>query len=82
MTLGSHTLQRRFPGMQRELRALALKDERIASLYADLIDAEAALLGWEQSPLAVSIERCQEYKALIESLADEVAEALKQHDPR
>ncbi|MEO1191816.1 MAG: hypothetical protein AAFY02_08675 [Pseudomonadota bacterium] len=82
MVLGSLTLQRRFPGMQEELKERASKDEPFGSLCKDLVDAEVALRHWERSSLTVSAERCREYQAMVESLADEIADVLKREPQR
>lgn len=62
----------RFPDRRSIIESLSRRDEGFRSLCADLAEAEAALVRWQASSSSVKDARCEEYAALIESLAAEI----------
>jgi len=67
---------RHFPHRRRAIEELALQSENFRLLCSDLVDAEAALQGWESCPSPLREERCMEYRNLIAGLAAEISETL------
>jgi hypothetical protein len=54
-------------------------DEDFHSLCADLAEAEAARLRWEQSASPVKDARCAEYRGLVSELAAEIEATLDRY---
>jgi hypothetical protein len=68
---------RRFPAHSLEIERMTTSDEDFRSLCDDLGAAEAALLAIDQLPQALRGERRSECKSWIESLTDEIEDALR-----
>jgi hypothetical protein len=76
MTEGLGAAFRRFPESRSAIESLASRDEEFRLLCADLEEAEAAVSRWEASSFPQRDQRIAEYRILVESLADELRNAL------
>lgn len=65
-----------FPDRGHAIQELARTNEEFRSLCADLAEAEAARVRWEQSSSPVKDARSAEYRGLVSDLAAELAATL------
>jgi hypothetical protein len=69
----------RFPDRGHAIEDLARRNEDFRCLCADLADAEAAAVRWEQTALPVSKARTAEYRELARELAAELEATLDRY---
>ena len=69
----------RFPDRGHAIEELARRNEEFRSICADLADAEAAAVRWEQSGAREREVRSAEYRELARELAAELAATLDRH---
>ena len=69
----------RLPDRGHAIKELARTNDDFRSLCADLADAEAAAVRWEQSGSGEKDIRCAEYRELARELAAELATMLDRH---
>jgi hypothetical protein len=72
----------RFPNREQAIKELARRSEDFRTICADLVDAEAAAVRWEQSGTREKDIRCAEYRQLAKELAAELATTLDRHSQR
>jgi hypothetical protein len=75
---GLRAAERRFPSYSAEIRELISKSERFRETCDDLALAGEALAATDRMAADIRDQRRTEYQALVEALAKEVKDALRE----